>query len=464
MKKLTVSTFTLFLVIGIQNLQAQEVLENHEAAGLYSQYCSTCHGVKMQAFVQTGWKHGTTKEKITASITKGRGGGAMPAWGAVLSEDQIGSLADYLVLGFENFDKYAGEVAFDDKATFTSENFSFRLEKVFEGPSNPWGMTFLPDGKMLITEQKGDLFLVDGDSKTKINDVPKVNSQSQGGLLDVTLHPNYDENGWIYLSYSKEKDDDKNLTATAVSRYRLEGEMLVDGELIFEALPYSTKRHHYGSRLVFDKEGYLFVSVGDRGERDVNPQDLTRHPGKIHRIMDDGSIPDDNPFVNNENAGPSIFSYGHRNPQGMSMNPSTGDIWTHEHGPRGGDELNLIVKEKNYGWPKASFGINYSGTIFTSTTEAPEYQSPVHYWVPSIAPSGMTFVSSDKYPEWKGHILLGSLKFQYLNLAKMDGNEVESEEILLKGIGRVRNVQEGPDGFIYVTVEEPGAVYRIAPE
>ena len=282
-----------------------------------------------------------------------------------------------------------------------------------------------------------------------------VNGGGQGGLLDIALHPDYDENGWLYLSYSISKEEnDETLNTTAVSRYQLKDNSLAEEQLIFEGLPYTKTRHHYGSRLVFDNEGYLFITIGDRGARDVNPQELDLFPGKVHRVHDDGKIPEDNPFVDRANAVKSIYSYGHRNPQGMAKHPETGELWAHEHGPRGGDELNRIKKGGNFGWPIYSYGINYDGTVFTGQTSAEGFEDPVHYWVPSIAPSGMDFVTSDTYPGWKGHLLLGSLKFQYLNLCKLDGNQVVSEEILMKGVGRLRNVKQAPDGFIYVAVEE----------
>ncbi len=215
--------------------------------------------------------------------------------------------------------------------------------------------------------------------------------------------------------------------------------------------------------MAFDPEGYLYFSVGDRGNRDENPQNLDNHCGKIHRIHDDGSIPDDNPFVSEEGAMPSIYSYGHRNPQGMAVHPTTGAIWTHEHGPRGGDEVNIIRKGDNYGWPVISYGINYDGTSFTQITEKEGMEQPLHYWVPSIAPCGAAFVASDRYPGWEGDFLVGSLRFEYLNRCQINGDEIASEEILMENIGRLRSVATGPDGYVYVGVEDPGAIYRLMP-
>ncbi|MEO1450577.1 MAG: PQQ-dependent sugar dehydrogenase, partial [Bacteroidota bacterium] len=295
----------------------------------------------------------------------------------------------------------------------------------------------------------------------KISGVPNVVAKGQGGLLDLALHPDFDTTPWVYISYSAPDGADK--ATTAVSRYKLKGDALVDGEEIFRASPGVKTRHHYGSRLTFDREGYLFITVGDRGRRDDHPQYLSNHCGKVHRIHDDGRIPADNPFITKAGAQKSIYSYGHRNPQGMALHPETGQIWAHEHGPRGGDELNRIQKGLNYGWPVISYGINYSGTTFTELTAQQGMEQPELYWVPSIAPSGMSFVAGDRYPGWKGDIMAGSLRFKYLNRIDMDGEIVVGEELLLKNIGRVRNVQQGPDGYIYVAIEKPGAILRILP-
>jgi glucose/arabinose dehydrogenase len=326
----------------------------------------------------------------------------------------------------------------------------------------PWGMVFLPDNSMLITEKEGTLIHYKNGTKTNIEGLPNVYVRSQGGLLDIELHPNYSENGWIYFSHASEEGDG-NGGNTAIIRAKLKDNTLVDKELLYKAGPNTTKGQHFGSRLEFDNEGYLYFSIGDRGNRDQNPQDITRDCGKIYRLNDDGSIPEDNPFINESNAKTAIFSYGHRNPQGMTRHPETGKIWTHEHGPQGGDEINIIQSGKNYGWPIISYGINYSGTRFTEITAKPGMEQPLFYWVPSIAPSGMTFVSSDKYPEWQGSLLVGSLKFQYLERLVLKNDKVVKREKILEGMGRVRNVKQGPDGYIYVGIEGVGIV-KIIPK
>ncbi|MGB0950136.1 MAG: PQQ-dependent sugar dehydrogenase, partial [Marinirhabdus sp.] len=235
-----------------------------------------------------------------------------------------------------------------------------------------------------------------------------------------------------------------------------------DIEHLYHATPNTTKGQHFGSRIEFDNAGYLYFSIGERGQRDVNPQDITRDGGKIYRLHDDGRIPKDNPFVNAPGAKKAIYTYGNRNPQGMAIHPTTGKIWLHEHGPRGGDEINIVKKGANYGWPVISYGVNYSGTTFTEITKKEGMQQPVYYWVPSIAPCGMDFVTSDNYPHWKGHLLVGSLKYNYVELVKLKGNKVTGREKIAEDIGRVRNVRQAPDGFIYIAVEGDG-IYKVIP-
>ncbi|MDN3665870.1 PQQ-dependent sugar dehydrogenase [Algibacter miyuki] len=325
----------------------------------------------------------------------------------------------------------------------------------------PWGMVFLPDGSMLITEKTGELIHFKNGTKTNIEGLPEVYVRGQGGLLDIKIHPNYANNGWLYITYASAEGEGDGGN-TALMRGKLSGNTLVEKEVLYKAGPNTKKGQHFGSRIEFDKDGYLYFSIGERGNRDENPQDITRDCGKIYRLNDDGSIPEDNPFIETPNAKTAIFSYGHRNPQGMIKHPKTGAIWVNEHGPKGGDEINIIAKGKNYGWPIISYGVNYSGTAFTEITEKEGMEQPLFYWAPSIAPSGMAFVTSDKYPDWKNNILVGSLKFQYLERLVLENNKVVKREELFKNIGRVRNVIQGPDGYIYVAVEGTGIV-KIVP-
>ncbi len=349
-----------------------------------------------------------------------------------------------------------------DNGIKTPEETNFSAELIVDGLQIPWGMVFLPDGSMLITEKSGEIIHYKDGEKTQISNVPAVYNRGQGGLLDIELHPRYAVNGWIYLSYSSEEGDDKGGN-TAIARAKLSGNSLTDLQVLYKATPNTTRGQHFGSRLEFDDNGYLYFTIGERGERDVNPQDITRDGGKVYRINDDGSIPADNPFVHDPGAKTAIYTYGNRNPQGMVKNPVTGEIWIHEHGPRGGDEINIVKKGVNYGWPVITYGINYSGTPITDKTHMEGMEQPIHYWVPSIAPSGMTFVTSPLYPDWNGDLLVGSLSFQYLERLQMEGEKVVSRIKLMENMGRVRNVRQGPDGFIYVAVEGKG-IFKLVPK
>ncbi len=347
--------------------------------------------------------------------------------------------------------------------SISQANDKYDVVTVVDGLTIPWGMAFLPDGSMLISEQEGKLIHFKDGKKNFVDYIPKLFYKNQGGLLDIELHPKYTQNGWIYFTYSGNTENDGNGGNTIVMRAKLENNKLVHQEVLYKATPNTTSGNHFGSRLEFDNDGYLYFSIGDRHKRDENPQDITKDGGKVYRIHDDGKIPTDNPFYNEPNAKKAIYSYGHRNPQGMTKHPVTGKIWTHEHGPKGGDEINIIEAGKNYGWPKITYGINYGGTKITDDTSLPGMEQPLHYWVPSIAPSGMAFVTSDKYPAWKGNLLVGSLKFKYLDNCTLEGNKVVKEEKLLENLGRIRNVRQAPDGFIYVAVENLGIV-KIVPK
>jgi glucose/arabinose dehydrogenase len=338
---------------------------------------------------------------------------------------------------------------------------NYTLETVVSDIQIPWGMTWLTDGAMLVTEKSGILYHIKNGTKTKIKNMPKVYTRGQGGLLDITLHPDYAKNGWIYMTYAAEEGEGEGGN-TKLIRAKLQDGGLTQIESLYKATPNTTKGQHFGSRIVFDNEGFLYFSIGERGNNKENPQDIKRDCGKIYRLNDDGSIPKDNPFVGQVGVKEAIYTYGNRNPQGMAKHPETGEIWAHEHGPQGGDEINIIKKGANYGWPVVTYGIDYDGTTISTQTEKPGIENPIYYWLPSIAPSGMTFVTSDRYPDWKGHLLVGSLKFQYLELVKLKGNEVIERQKIAADVGRIRNVAQGPDGFIYIAVEGKG-ILKIIP-
>lgn len=336
------------------------------------------------------------------------------------------------------------------------------VETLYSDFKNPWGMAWLPDGRLLVTERAGEILVFKDDKYTgeKLTGVPAVFAKGQGGLLDITLHPDYANNKWIYIAYSKAVEGG---ATTAITRFKLNGNQVTDLEEIFTAKPYIPANFHFGSRIVFDKDNFMFFSVGERGTQ-PKVQELNNDHGKIHRLHDDGQIPSDNPFVNQKDAKKSIWSYGHRNPQGMVYDKATGRLWAAEHGPKGGDELNLVEKGKNYGWPKTSYGINYDGTILTKDKELPGITNPTRYWVPSIAPCGITIVTSDKYPSWKGNILVTALAFKHIARVELNGKSYIKEEQLLQDMGRFRDVEESPEGFIYAVTEGPGLLVKITGE
>jgi aldose sugar dehydrogenase len=344
-----------------------------------------------------------------------------------------------------------------------TERLLIKVDTLYSDFENPWGMTWIGDGKMLVTERKGEILIFQDDKFTgeKIQGLPAVHAVNQAGLLDIAAHPKYAENGWIYIAYAKNFED--TTAATTIMRFKLEGNKAVQQEDLITAGPPWKGGRHFGSRIVFDNEGYLYFSNGDKGNIPMNAQDLTNAHGKIHRVNDDGTIPSDNPFVDSVGAVASIWSYGNRNPQGLYFDKANNILWEAEHGPKGGDELNIIQKGKNYGWPVITYGINYNGTILAETSEKPGMEQPVHYWVPSIATCGITVVTSDKYPGWKGNILVGALAKQHISRVVLKDNKLVAEEKLVSGIGRVRQVAESPDGYIYAITEATGLMVKLLP-
>ena len=354
-----------------------------------------------------------------------------------------------------------------------SAQHDFRMVEVAKGLVNPWSIAFLPGGDLLITERPGRLRIVRQGRllPQSVEGVPPVFAEGQGGLLDVALHPSFSSNRMVYLSFSKPLAAPGQST-TAVVRGRFENDRLTNVQQIFEAK--TQGRGHYGSRLQFDRNGFLFISVGDRqvppeGNLVAHPaQDLSNHHGKTIRLHDDGRVPADNPFVGRAGALPEIWSYGHRNPQGLLIHPETGDIWLNEHGPQGGDELNLIRPGLNFGWPVIGFGVNYrTGARIHEGTHREGMEQPNHIWVPSIGISGLMVYTGDKFPQWRGSLFAGGLAAGKVVRLTMDGQKVRSEESLLQGIGRVRDVRQSPDGYIYVAIEDqegaPTAVVRLEP-
>ena len=351
---------------------------------------------------------------------------------------------------------------YESNNTILTSETNYEMELVFEDENIIWAIEFFDDNSILATVKSGSLFHYKDGKKTEIKGLPEIYFRGQGGLMDIALHPDFKNNKWLYFSYASKGVGEKGGNTT-IARAKLTDDTLVDLEVLYKGTPNSKKGQHFGGRLEFDNDNYLYFSIGDRGNREVNPQDITIDGGKIYRIKDDGTIPKDNPFYNTPNSKKAIYSYGHRNPQGMFKHPITGEIWTNEHGPRGGDEINIIKKGKNYGWPKITYGINYSGTTITKNKSLPNMEQPLYYWLPSIAPSSFEYISSNIYPNWNGSLIAGALVFSHIERIGLKNNKVVSRSKIAEGLGRPRDVKQGPDGFIYASIENKG-VYKILPK
>jgi len=347
------------------------------------------------------------------------------------------------------------------KFTTQTEKMIIKVDTLHRGFQNPWGMTWINAETMLVTEKKGEILIFKKDSYSgqKVTGLPAFYTTGQSGLLDIAIHPNYAQNGWIYIAYGKPVGDGG---ATTIARFKLSGTAVTSFEELIVTTPEWKGGTHYGSRIAFDNQNHLYFSNGERGSQD-NAQNLKNSHGKIHRIHDDGRIPADNPFVNTAGAIPSIWTYGNRNPQGLFFDKASNRLWEVEHGPRGGDELNLLEKGKNYGWPVITYGINYNGTPITDITEKEGMEQPVKYWTPSIATCGMTLVTSDRYPAWKGNFLVAALAGTHIARVEMNGTKPVGEEKLLPGIGRVRQVAQSPDGYVYAITEGTGLLIKLVP-
>ena len=349
-----------------------------------------------------------------------------------------------------------------DTRIVKTEKVSFQVETYADGFEIPWGMAFLPDNRMMVTDRIGDLWIIEKDGKDKvkvIGEIPNVRSKGQGGMLDVAVHPDFNTNSYIYLSFS---DYSENKSHTSLIRAKLVNNSLVNSQIIFRPEEkFFTKRSlHFGSRIIFDDKGFIFFCIGDRGDRDL-AQNLDMPNGKMYRIRDDGTIPIDNPFYYTKGAIKSIWSYGHRNPQGLAIHPSTRQLWEAEHGPRGGDEVNIILRGHNYGWPVITYGKNYSGTIISKLTHHEGMDQPVFHWTPSIAVCGIAFYEGSQFPEWKNNLLATSLKYERLHRVELDGMNMVKDEIIFEAKSRVRDVEVGPDGIIYVALEDPGRIVKL---
>jgi glucose/arabinose dehydrogenase len=346
-----------------------------------------------------------------------------------------------------------------------SDKQAFRVSTLTRGLENPWSMAFLPDGRMLLTERAGRMRILDKHFKldpTPIEGLPDVVARGQGGLFDVVLHPDFSSNGWIYWSYNAPGPGG---WGTALARGKLQGHRMIDVQVLFSMEPKTRSGQHFGGRIVFDKTGHLFLTLGDRGDKE-RAQYLNDHAGSVLRLHDDGRVPYDNPFVKKNEAKPEKWTIGNRNIQGAAIHPQTGALWTHEHGPQGGDEINVLFAGRNYGWPVITHGVNYGiGTKIGEGQVKSGMEQPSYIWTPSIAPSGMAFVKGNKFINWDGNILVGALRDQSLVRLELDGDKVLREERMLKGqVGRIRDVRLGPDGLIYLLTDAAdGALLRLEP-
>ena len=463
--KVMVIAASLFLL----NAEAQNAIGSGNIASVYSNNCAVCHGAKLEGGIGSAlnddvWQFASNDDERADVIRNGIANTEMPAWGDKLSDLEIRAL----VILMHEQKQLANSQSILQKTTgkdgiFSTEDYSFSLERVAGGEGMLWSMDFLPDGSIISTQRDGVLWHFKGSERQVITGIPKVWQNGQGGLLEVQLHPDYAKNKWIYLTYSESVKPGRGITA--IVRGKIKNNEWVEQQEIFHAPVkfHGSKGHHFGSRLVFDN-GYLFFGIGDRGEME-QAQDISRPNGKIHRIFDDGRVPKDNPFYNTDKAFKTIWAYGNRNPQGMDKHPLTGELWETEHGPRGGDETNLIKKGKNYGWPVITYGMNYNGQPISSQTHKDGMEQPEHYWVPSIAVCGIDFYEGDVFPKWKYNLIVGGLASEELHRLVIEDNKVVKDEILMKNQGRIRDVANGPDGHIYVILNQGqnkiGSIFKL---
>ncbi len=441
-----------------------------DAGRLYQQHCAVCHGRDLQgglapSMLDDQWTHGSSDEDLARIIRDGVPD-AMQGFAEELNEAEIRSLVILIRERRAGFQPNR-ETRPQPTTGVETELHRYRVETVADRLSTPWAIDFLPDGRMIFTEKNGRLRIVqDGRLLPPVQGTPEVRDAGQGGLMEVAVHPRHAENGWIYLAYSDPATrDGREVSLTVLVRGRIRDGAWVDQETIWRA-PLEFYRPgggvHYGCRIAFDREGFLYFSHGERGRPD-DAQNLALPNGKVHRIHDDGRIPADNPFAGRQDAFASIWTYGNRNPQGLDFDPRTGLLWETEHGPRGGDELNVLRRGANYGWPVITHGMNYNGTPVTALTAKEGLEQPVVHWTPSIAVCGIDFYEGTRFPRWTGNLLVTGLAQQEVRRLVIDGERVVSQEVIVKDIGRVRDVASGPDGAIYLALNQPDRIVRLVP-
>jgi len=445
-----------------------------DGATVYKTYCAGCHGASMEgntatALVKEDWLYGRSKGNMIKNIKYGIEGTEMIAWGNVLSNEQVRALADFIV----DAQDHPIQAIRDFPDQLTTADYILNVEVLsHEQIEIPWGIEFVDSSKALITGQTGSLYwMKDGVVDThSISGLPKVydTGRGLGGMMDIALDPDYEDNGWIYLAYvhtEEDLQDPDSRAMTRIVRGKVKDSQWIDQETVFQVgdslmLDRGTR---WGCRMLFDKDGYLFFTIGDV-DRDEYAQDLARPNAKIFRIYPDGSIPEDNPFVENEKAIPAIYSIGNRNVQGIATHPGTGEIWFTEHGPMGGDELNILRKGANYGWPVITYGLDYSGDTVSTLTHLEGMEQPVIHWTPSIAVCPAEFCNSLLFPKWENQLFVGALAYEEVRKIRISGHEVLDQELVLKNYGRVRDIKFGPEGAMYVLINNPDAVLRITPE
>ncbi len=445
-----------------------------KADQIFAHLCAGCHGADLSggqggSLIDGEWKHGDSDADLMKSIKVGNPDLGMTPFGTVLDDRQIRSLVIFIrEKEKETRERGARHPRPEPGKITETQHENYKIEMVVEnGLKDPWAIAFLPDGRKLVTEKAGRLRIVDADGKLlsePVKGTPPVIEHGQGGLMEVALHPGYEKNGWIYLGFADGTREGREVkTITAYVRGRIKDGGWTDQEWIWKAGPkfYTSAGVHFGTRIVFDK-GYIYFPVGERGGWH-EAQDAANPKGKIFRLHDDGRIPDDNPKFDKEDALPGLWSTGHRNPQGLDIDPRDGSIWSTEHGPRGGDELNLILPGRNYGWPVITYGMNYDGTPITGKTQEEGMEQPVIYWQPSIAACGLSFYRGDKFPGWKNDLFAGALAQQEIRRLRIKDKKVVEQEVVLKNIGRIRDVTDAPDGCLYVILNGPDRVIRLVP-
>lgn len=470
------NTPIIFAIFIATTAFAQNRIGTGEIDKLYQTYCAACHGEDLrggegESLIDDVWKYGSTDEDLTRVISEGILENGMIPYKGVLTPEQIRALVIYIREQGQLAKKQQVEESLKPQdGVFQSEDHQFTLEKVLDGNGIIWAIDFLPNGSFLFTERQGDLYLFENGKKQKVDGIPAIWQRGQGGLLEVAVHPDYQENGWIYLGYSETVGATENgnqAGMTAIVRGRISDGQWVDQEDIFHVPGefHTSAGAHFGTRFVF-QDGYLFFSIGDRGRQQM-AQDLSKPNGKHHRIHDDGRVPESNPFIGVQDAYPTIWTYGNRNPQGLDQHPITKQIWSTEHGPRGGDELNIIEGGKNYGWPTITYGMNYNGTPITDKTHQEGMEQPVKYWTPSIAVCGIEFYEGDLFPAWKHNLFVSGMASQELHRIELKDGEVISDEIVLKNQGRIRDIANGPEGSLYLSLNggspRKGSIYRLVP-